>query len=91
MVTYTATIEYWSRGAIRGGMSWSTKRCQAVLEELGYTSVAAYQGRPANSLIQKVVFEGTREQVLHHRRVITDRLRIMSGNRMPLVFRVIQN
>lgn len=90
-MSYTATIEYWSRGQIRGGYQWSTKRCQAVLKELGYTSVAAYQGQPANSLIQKVVFEGTREQVLHHRRVITDRLRIMSGNRMALVFKVVQN
>ncbi len=87
---YTATIEYWSRGQIRGGMSWSTKRCQAVLKDLGYTSVAAYEGRPANSLIQKVVFEGTRAQVLRHRRVITDRLRIMSGNRMSLVFKAVQ-
>ena len=87
LVTYKANIEYWSRG----GMSWSTKRCQEVLKELGYDSIPAYPGRPANSLIQKVMFEGTREQVLHHRKKITDRLRIESGGRMALVFSYIKN
>lgn len=57
---------------------------------MGYHSKAAYPGYLANSLIQKVVFRGTREEVLHHRKRITDRLRILSSGKMSVVFSVLK-
>ena len=80
---YTASIQYWSRGQLRGGISWSTKKCHEALTNLGYSP------HPLNehgTLIQVVEFQGTREEVLHHRRTITKRLKTLSSNKMAMRF-----
>ncbi len=87
---YTAQYEYLSRGAIRGGMSWSTKQCQQVLKDMGFMSTAAYEGSPPNSIIQKVQFKGTREQILTQRRSIRDQFMTLSGGRMAMKFKLLR-
>ncbi len=87
--TYVAVIEYWSRGQRRNGDQWSTRRCQEVLREMGFDSQPCYDGRPKNALIQKVVLQGTREEVLRDRKLITNRLRMLAGGKIPLVFKLV--
>jgi len=85
---YTAEYTFWSRGSIRGGMSWSTKRCKQVLLNMGFDTEAAYEGQPSNALIQRVQFSGTRDQVIEQRHLIADRLRTLSGGRMAMRFKL---
>lgn len=80
---YQAQILYISRGQIRGGAQWSTIKCKRALEQLGYSPRAHQQEL---SLVQVVKFQGTREEVLAHRRRITDRLQSLASNHMAIRF-----
>jgi len=82
---HTAYIEFISRGQVRGGYQWSTIRTTTKLHSMGYVCTQPYRG----TLVQRVTFEGTREEILHHRLVITNQLKVMSGGKVPTRFHLI--
>ncbi len=85
---YRATITFISRGQRRGGINWSTKRVQQSLGSLGYKCEPAINGQPHNALLQKVDLKGTRDKIIHDRKEISSQLRIMSGGRIGIKFKL---
>ncbi len=85
---YQATLSFISRGQLRGGISWSTKRVKAALSKMGFTCEPYYLPNKPNALVQKVELVGTREEVIRDRQLITTRLRNMSSGKMEMAFKL---
>ena len=84
---YTAHIEIFSRGAIRGGVTWSTKQVKEAMLKLGYKCFIT----GSHQLIQTVEITGTRDDIIRQRTEISDRLRSMSTGRMATRFDLIND
>ncbi len=82
---YHATITFVSRGQRRGGYQWSTVRVKERLLRLGFTCKPAV---PTHTLLQEVSLIGTRDEIIRDRKEITSLLRIMSGSRMGIKFKL---
>lgn len=82
---YHATITYVSRGQRRGGIQWSTIRVKERLLKLGFESGPVV---PNHSLLQQVELVGTRDEIIRDRKEITSLLRIMSGSRIGIRFKL---
>ena len=90
---YQASISFGSRGNPRNGMSWSTKSTKEALRKMGYETIPwglnNYPDLKDNAPIQEIKLSGTREEILAAREEITTRLRIMSGGKMAVKFKLL--